>query len=99
MEQQKWYKFRYAISLLVTLLVLNILIYYKDLPILFIYLIAFITFFLVLFILNLGCANSISNEENDALVRRCQMCTMDPYVKNIETLTKEDFASYTGIYD
>ena len=76
------------------------MIYYfniNTLPILSIYLASFIVFFLIVWIFKTTAARSISNEEYDALVRKCQMCIADPNIKNIEDLSKEDFANYTGL--
>ena len=100
LEKQSFYYYRYIFALLFTLLSINLLIYYfnlNNLPIISIYLASFAVFFAIVWIFNITAARSISNEEYDALVRKCQLCIADPNIKNVEDLTKEDFANYTGL--
>ena len=100
LEKHPVFYYRYIIALFCTLLIINIIIYsfnINTLPILSIYLASFIVFFAIVWIFKTTAARSFSNEEYDALVRKCQMCIADPNVKNIEDLTKEDFANYTGL--
>jgi len=100
LEKQPVFFYRYIIALLCTILIINLMIFYLNintLPILSIYLASFIVFFFVVWIFNITAARSFSNEEYDALVRKCQLCIADPNIKNVEDLTKEDFANYTGL--
>ena len=77
MEKHMFYRYRYYVALLVTLLVVNLLVYGYDLKylsILSVYLVSFLVFFIVVGMFNMICINCISNEEYDAMVRNCQKC-------------------------
>lgn len=99
LQKIKVYNGRYWIALFCTLIVANIIIWSFNnhyLPIISIYIASFITFSIILIIIYFACAHSISNEEYDSLVRKCQLCIADPNIKNIQDLKPENFANYTG---
>ena len=91
------YKYKHWIALLMALIVSNIIIWTFDLeylPVLSVYISAFLTFLIILCIIYFASAHSISNEELDALVRKCQLCIADPNIKNIKDLKPSDFVNY-----
>jgi hypothetical protein len=86
-NRQSFFYYRTLIALFITLLLVHILILNYTLtvlPVLSIYFIAFLIFFLVLFLFNTIAVRCFSNEEYDALVRKCQLCMIDPNVRTIE---------------
>lgn len=88
-NRQSFFYYRIFIALFITLLVVHIIILNYSLtvlPILSIYFIAFIIFFLVLFLFNTIAVRCFSNEEYDALVRKCQLCMIDSKVRTIENI-------------
>jgi hypothetical protein len=88
-NRQSFFYYRTFIALFITLLLVHIIIInysIKVLPVLSIYFIAFIIFFLVLFLFNTIAVRCFSNEEYDALVRKCQLCMIDPKVRTIENI-------------
>ena len=88
-NRQTFFYYRTFIALFITLLVVHIIIInypINTLPVLSIYFIAFVIFFLVLFLFNTIAVRCFSNEEYDALVRKCQLCMIDPKVRNIQNI-------------
>ena len=88
-NRQSFFYYRIFIALFITLLVVHIIILNYSLtvlPILSIYFIAFLIFFIVLFLFNTIAVRCFSNEEYDALVRKCQLCMIDPKVRNIKNI-------------
>ncbi len=88
-NRQSFFYYRTFIALFITLLLVHIIILNYSitvLPVLSIYFIAFVIFFLVLFLFNTIAVRSFSNEEYDALVRKCQLCMIDPKVRDIQDL-------------
>ena len=88
-NRQSFFYYRTFIALFITLLLVHIIILNYSLtvlPVLSIYFIAFIIFFLVLFLFNTIAARCFSNEEYDALVRKCQLCMIDPKVRTIDNI-------------
>lgn len=88
-NRQSFFYYRTFIALFITLLLLHILILNYSLtvlPVLSIYFIALIIFFMVLFLFNTIAVRCFSNEEYDALVRKCQLCMIDPKVRDIKDL-------------
>ena len=88
-NRQTFFYYRTFIALFITLLVVHIIIInypINTLPVLSIYFIAFVIFFLVLFLFNTIAVRCFSNEEYDALVRKCQLCMIDPKVLNIQNI-------------
>jgi len=88
-NRQSFFYYRIFIALFITLLIVHIIILNYSigiLPVLSIYLIAFFIFFIVLFIFNTIAVRCFSNEEYDALVRKCQLCMIDPKVKTIQNI-------------
>ena len=84
-----FFYYRTFIALFITLLLVHIIILNYSLtvlPVLSVYFIAFIIFFLVLFLFNTIAVRCFSNEEYDALVRKCQLCMIDPKVRDIKDL-------------
>ena len=88
-NRQSFVYYRIFIALFITLLIVHIIILnysISTLPVLSIYLIAFLIFFIVLFIFNTIAVRCFSNEEYDALVRKCQLCMIDPKVRTIQNI-------------
>jgi len=88
-NRQSFFYYRTFIALFITLLLVHILILnysFSVLPVLSIYFIAFLIFFIVLFLFNTIAVRSFSNEEYDALVRKCQLCMIDPKVRTLENI-------------
>jgi hypothetical protein len=88
-NKQSFFYYRIFIALFITLLVVHIIIInysINTLPILSIYFIAFLVFFIILFFFNTIAVRCFSNEEYDALVRKCQLCMIDPKFRNIEDI-------------
>ena len=88
-NRQSFFYYRIFIALFITLLVVHIIILnysISTLPVLSIYFIAFLIFFIVLFLFNTIAVRCFSNEEYDALVRKCQLCMIDPKVRNIQNI-------------
>jgi hypothetical protein len=88
-NRQSFFYYRTFIALFITLLAVHIIILNYSLtvlPVLSIYFIAFIIFFLVLFLFNTIAVRCFSNEEYDALVRKCQLCMIDQKVRDIQDL-------------
>jgi hypothetical protein len=88
-NRQSFFYYRTFIALFITLLLVHILILNYSisfLPVLSIYFFAFVIFFIVLFLFNTIAVRSFSNEEYDALVRKCQLCMIDPKVRTIENI-------------
>ena len=88
-NRQSFFYYRTFIALFITLLLVHIIILNYSLtvlPVLSIYFIALIVFFLVLFLFNTIAVRCFSNEEYDALVRKCQLCMIDPKVRDIQDL-------------
>ena len=86
-NRQSFFYYRTFIALFITLLLVHILILNYTLPvlpILSIYFIAFVIFFIVLFIFSTIAVRSFSNEEYDALVRKCQLCMINPKIRTVE---------------
>jgi hypothetical protein len=86
-NRQSFFYYRTFIALFITLLLVHILILnytLTALPVLSIYLIAFLIFFLVLFLFNTIAVRAFSNEEYDALVRKCQLCMINPKIRSIQ---------------
>ena len=88
-NRQSFFYYRTFIALFITLLLVHILILNYSLsvlPVLSIYFIAFVIFFIVLFLFNTIAIRAFSNEEYDALVRKCQLCMIDPKIRKIQDL-------------
>jgi hypothetical protein len=88
-NRQSFFYYRIFIALFITLLLVHIIILNYSLsvlPILSIYFIAFLIFFIVLFLFNTIAVRCFSNEEYDALVRKCQLCMIDPKVRTIQNI-------------
>ena len=88
-NKQSFFYYRMFIALFITLLLVHILILNYTLtvlPVLSIYFIAFIIFFLILFFFNTIAVRCFSNEEYDALVRKCQLCMINPKIRKIEDI-------------
>ena len=88
-NRQSFFYYRTFIALFITLLLVHILILNYSLsvlPVLSIYFIAFVIFFIVLFLFNTIAVRAFSNEEYDALVRKCQLCMIDPKIRKIQDL-------------
>ena len=88
-NRQSFFYYRTFIALFITLLLVHIIILNYSLtvlPVLSVYFIALIVFFLVLFLFNTIAVRCFSNEEYDALVRKCQLCMIDPKVRDIQDL-------------
>jgi hypothetical protein len=88
-NRQSFFYYRTFIALFITLLMVHIIILNYSitvLPVLSIYFIAFLIFFIVLFLFNTIAVRSFSNEEYDALVRKCQLCMIDPKIRTIENI-------------
>ena len=88
-NRQSFFYYRIFIALFITLLIVHIIILnysINTLPVLSIYLIAFLIFFIVLFIFNTIAVRCFSNEEYDALVRKCQLCMIDPKVRTVQNI-------------
>lgn len=88
-NRQSFFYYRIFIALFITLLLVHIIILNYSLtvlPVLSVYIIAFLIFFLVMFLFNTIAVRSFSNEEYDALVRKCQLCMIDPKVRTIENI-------------
>lgn len=88
-NRQSFFYYRTFIALFITLLVVHIIILnysFTVLPVLSVYFIAFLIFFLMLFLFNTIAVRCFSNEEYDALVRKCQLCMIDPKVQDIQDL-------------
>jgi hypothetical protein len=88
-NRQSFFYYRIFIALFITLLLVHIIILNYSLsvlPILSIYFIAFLIFFIVLFLFNTIAVRCFSNEEYDALVRKCQLCMIDPKVRTIQNV-------------
>lgn len=88
-NRQSFFYYRTFIALFITLLLVHIIILNYSLtvlPVLSIYFIALIVFFLVLFLFNTIAVRCFSNQEYDALVRKCQLCMIDPKVRDIQDL-------------
>ena len=86
---QSFFYYRTFIALFITLLLVHIIILNYSLtvlPVLSVYFIALIVFFLVLFLFNTIAVRCFSNEEYDALVRKCQLCMINPKVRDIQDL-------------
>jgi hypothetical protein len=88
-NRQSFFYYRTFIALFITLLLVHIIILNYSitfLPVLSIYFIAFFIFIVVLFIFNTIAVRCFSNEEYDALVRKCQLCMIDPKIRTINNL-------------
>ena len=88
-NRQSFFYYRTFIALFITLLLVHILILnysFSVLPVLSIYFIAFLIFFIVLFLFNTIAVRCFSNEEYDALVRKCQLCMINPKVRTLENI-------------
>ena len=88
-NRQSFFYYRTFIALFITLLLVHILILNYSLsvlPVLSIYFIAFVIYFIVLFLFNTIAVRAFSNEEYDALVRKCQLCMIDPKIRKIQDL-------------
>ena len=88
-NRQSFFYYRTFIALFITLLLVHILILNYSLsvlPVLSIYFIAFVIFFIVLFLFNTIAVRAFSNEEYDTLVRKCQLCMIDPKIRKIQDL-------------
>ena len=88
-NKQSFFYYRIFIALFITLLIVHIIIInysINNLPILSIYFIAFLVFFIVQFFFNTIAVRCFSNEEYDALVRKCQLCMIDPKIRNINDI-------------
>lgn len=88
-NRQSFFYYRTFIALFITLLMVHIIILNYSitvLPVLSIYFIAFLIYFIVLFLFNIIAVHCFSNEEYDALVRKCQLCMIDPKVRTIENI-------------
>ncbi len=88
-NRQSFFYYQTFIALFITLLLVHIIILNYSitvLPVLSIYFIAFLIFFIVLFIFKTVAVRSFSNEEYDALVRKCQLCMIDPKIRTIQNI-------------
>ena len=88
-NRQSFFYYRTFIALFITLLLFHIIILNYSitfLPVLSIYFIAFLIFFVVLFLFNTIAVRSFSNEEYDALVRKCQLCMIDPKIRTLDNI-------------
>lgn len=88
-NRQSFFYYRTFIALFITLLLVHIIILNYSitfLPVLSIYFIAFLIFFIILFIFNIIAVRSFSNEEYDALVRKCQLCMIDPKIRTLDNI-------------
>lgn len=88
-NRQSFFYYRTFIALFITLLLVHIIILNYSitfLPVLSIYFIAFFIFFIILFIFNTIAVRSFSNEEYDALVRKCQLCMIDPKIRTLDNI-------------
>ncbi len=88
-NRQSFFYYRTFIALFITLLLVHIIILNYSitvLPVLFIYFISFLIFFIILFLFNIIAVRSFSNEEYDALVRKCQLCMINPNIKKIDEI-------------
>jgi len=88
-NRQSFFHYRTIIALFITLLLVHIIILNYPitfLPVLSIYFIAFLIFFVVLCVFNIIAVRSFSNEEYDALVRKCQLCMINPKIRTIQNI-------------
>jgi hypothetical protein len=88
-NRQSFFYYRIFIALFITLIVVHIIILnypIRTLPVLSIYFIAFLVFFIVLFIFNTIAVRCFSNEEYDALVRKCQLCMINPKIRTVQNI-------------
>ena len=88
-NRQSFFYYRTFIALFITMLLVHIIILNYSitvLPVLSIYFIAFLIFFLVLFLFNTIAVRCFSNEEYDALVRKCQLCMINPNINKIQDI-------------
>jgi len=91
------YSLRWPIAILITIIAINVLINVNcDFPRPLLYVLAFVVCAFVLIIIYLIAGASFSNQEYDHLVRKCQLCIADPHMKNVDKMTAEDFANYSG---